>query len=124
MIDAPVASAIAQAFVESLDTWFTDPGDAPAVQWDATIELHFGWVFHWNARRFLETSDPRHALLGNTPFVVDRRDGSVHPLGTAYPLHRSVRDFADAWSRWAAETPSGGVREQRGPGWAHGFGGR
>lgn len=101
-MDPAGASAIAQGFVASLDPWFTDPADGPALQWDATVELDFGWVFYWNSRRFLETGDVRHALVGNSPFVVDRRDGSVHPLGTGHPVPRSVGAFADAWGRWAS----------------------
>jgi hypothetical protein len=96
--DIAGARAIAQGFVESLDTWFSDPSDGPAVQWDATTEFNFGWVFYWNSRRFLETGDARHALSGNTPFIIDRRDGSVRPLGTGYPLQQSIRAFADAWA--------------------------
>lgn len=99
MTDAAGAQAIAQAFVESLDTWFSDPTDGPAVQWDATTQFNFGWVFYWNSRRFLETGDGRHALHGNTPFLVDRRDGSVHPIGTGAPLQASIRAFADAWGQ-------------------------
>lgn len=102
MTDPAAARAIAQAFVESLDTWFSDPADAPAVQWEATTELNFGWVFYWNSRRFLETGDGRHALHGNTPFLVDRRDGSVYPVGTGMPLHQSIRTFADAWGQWGS----------------------
>jgi len=97
--DVAEAKAIAQAFVESLDTWFTDPADGPAVQWDATTEFNFGWVFYWNSRRFLETGDQRHALQGNSPLLVDRRDGVVHPIGTGYPLHRAIQAFAEAWGR-------------------------
>jgi len=99
MTDLWGAQAVAQAFVESLETWFDDPTDGPAVQWDATTEFNFGWVFYWNSRRFLETGDARHALHGNTPFVVDRRDGAVHPIGTGVPLHPSIRAFADAWGQ-------------------------
>jgi hypothetical protein len=95
--DAAGAGAIAQAFVASLDTWFTDPHDAAVVQWDATTEFNFGWVFYWNSRRFLETGDVRHALEGNTPFLVDRRDGAVRPLGTGFPLHQTIRAYADSW---------------------------
>lgn len=97
MIEAGEAHAIATAFVESLDTWFADPTDAPAVQWDATAEFNFGWVFYWNSRRFLESGDPRFALDGNTPFLVDRNDGTVRPIGTGYPLQDTIRAYADAW---------------------------
>jgi hypothetical protein len=98
-MDLAGAQAAAQAFVESLDTWFSDPTDGPAIQWDATTELNFGWVVYWNSRRFLETGDVHHALQGNTPLLVDRRDGAVHPMGTGWSLQQSIRAFADAWGR-------------------------
>jgi len=105
-MDIAGAQAAAQAFVESLDTWFTDPTDGPVVQWDATVELNFGWVVYWNSRRFLEAGDIRHALHGNTPLLVDRRDGMVHPIGTGTPLEQAIRGFADAWSRAAGPPPA------------------
>ena len=98
MVDAVEAQAIASAFVESLDTWFADPTDGPAVQWDATTEFNFGWVFFWNSRRFLETGDPRFALEGNTPFLVDRNDGTVRPIGTGYPLQQTISAYAESWT--------------------------
>jgi hypothetical protein len=100
-VDAAGAREIAQAFVDSLDTWFTSLVDGPAVQWDATTEFNFGWIFYWNSRRFLETGDRRHALHGNTPFIVDRRNGSVYPIGTGSALHPTIRAFADAWNQRA-----------------------
>lgn len=101
MTDAGGAQAIAQAYVDVLDTWFTDPSDRPAVQWDATTEFNFGWVFFWNSQLFLATADPRHALEGNSPFIVDRNDGSVRPIGTGFPLQQSISAYADAWTAWS-----------------------
>jgi hypothetical protein len=107
-MDRAAAHAAAQAFVESLDTWFSDPTDSPAIQPDATVELEFGWVVHWNSRRFLETGDVRHALHGNTPLLVDRRDGAVHAIGTGWPIQQAIRGFADAWRRAGVGPVAGG----------------
>jgi hypothetical protein len=104
VVDAAGAQALALAFVESLDTWFAAVDDRPVVQWDATTEFNFGWVFYWNSERFLATGDPRHALAGNTPFIVDRRDGAVVPIGTSFPLQASISAYAD---QWAAIDPAG-----------------
>lgn len=47
---------------------------------EMTIEYPFGWVFYW-------IPDPATGIdaseyFGNGPFIVDRRDGSVHLMGT------------------------------------------
>jgi len=58
-----------------------------------TIERPFGWVFFYNTRRFVETGDHRFGLVGNAPFIVDRRDGSVHPTTTSRPIGEIIRQY-------------------------------
>ena len=58
-------------------------------------EFAHGWVFFWDAARYLETGDLRDRLGGNAPILVDRRDGSVHLTGTARPLD----DYIDSYVR-------------------------
>ena len=58
-----------------------------------TIERTFGWVFFYNARRYLGTGDFRDALAGNAPIVVTGADGRVHETGTAYPLEHYLKAF-------------------------------
>jgi hypothetical protein len=48
-----------------------------------TEEHDFGWVFYWTSREYIETGEVRYALGGNAPLIVDRRDGGIHPTGTA-----------------------------------------
>jgi len=55
----------------------------------ATLERDFGWVFFYRSTREDEL------LAGNAPFIVDRRDGSVHVTGTARP----VDEYLDAYAR-------------------------
>ncbi len=49
-----------------------------------------GWVFFWNSRAYVESGEVAYALGGNGPYVVDRRDGSVHRLGTASSVERQA----------------------------------
>ncbi len=64
-----------------------------ALMEDATIEGDFGWVFFWNSRAFLGSQDDRHALGGNAPIIVSRRDGSLHSTGTARPIDFYIENF-------------------------------
>jgi hypothetical protein len=57
-----------------------------------TQEKAYGFVFVYNARRYVETGDFQWALGGNGPVVV-LHDGSVHMLGTAYPLEETLQRF-------------------------------
>jgi hypothetical protein len=58
-----------------------------------TLERQFGWVFFYDSRRHAETGDFRHALAGNAPIVVTRRDGKIHETGTALPLEEYLGQF-------------------------------
>ena len=64
-----------------------------------TIERPCGWVFFYTSQRYRDTGESRHAVGGNGPFIVDRNDGSVHQLGTAYPPEQ----FIDAYETLGRE---------------------
>jgi hypothetical protein len=57
------------------------------------IEYDFGWVFCWNTKRFTESGDFRHGLVGNAPLIVDRNDGRVYVTGTAHRLDYYVEEY-------------------------------
>src|SRR5437868_14289457 len=68
----------------------------------ATIERPFGWVFFYQSRQFLETRDRHHCIRGNSPLIVDRRDGSLHRTGTARP----VQYYIDRYERERPPDPA------------------
>jgi hypothetical protein len=37
--------------------------------------------------------DPSIPVLGNAPFIVDRKDGSIHLTGTAYPIEQYLKSY-------------------------------
>lgn len=37
----------------------------------------YGWVFHYNSKKYYETGDYKFALLGNHPMYVDKETGSI-----------------------------------------------
>ena len=52
-----------------------------------TIERDFGWVFSWGP------SDESILVAGNAPFIVDRKDGSVHVTGTSFPIEQYLESY-------------------------------
>jgi hypothetical protein len=60
---------------------------------DRTCELDFGWVFFYTSRLWHETQDFRHAIAGNAPLIVDRRDGTLHPTATANPIEHYIDQY-------------------------------
>jgi hypothetical protein len=77
-----------QIAVEHAERLAAESGLSLALFERATLERDFGWVFFYG-------SESRDELLaGNAPFIVDRRDGSVHMTGTACPLEEYLDDYA------------------------------
>ena len=64
-----------------------------------TLERDFGWVFHYGPEYKSLT------LAGNAPFIVDRKDGSIHVTGTAYPTDVYLENYALTWSSFSARRP-------------------
>jgi hypothetical protein len=60
---------------------------------EETMETEFGWVFFWNSKRYRETGEFEDALAGNAPFIVDRRDESVHDTSTAEPIEEIIERY-------------------------------
>ena len=58
-----------------------------------TMETEFGWVFFYQSQKYVETRDTMHALVGNAPLIVDRRDGSIHVTGTGRPTEYYIENY-------------------------------
>jgi hypothetical protein len=67
-------------------------GFTPVIVDAETRALSWGWVFFYNSKEYLETSDIVYALAGNAPIVVTH-DGNVHETGTNKPLDQYIRDI-------------------------------
>ena len=95
MIDRDTATRLVR---DEIARWNAqDPlpdGDEVVLQEEHTEEHPFGWVFFFNSRRYVETRNLSYALAGNGPLIVDRRDGSIHQMVTAYPLEYQIRAYA------------------------------
>ena len=60
---------------------------------DHTITQDFGWVFFYESIKFLNSGDSTHALVGNAPIIVSRRDGQLYETGTAEPIEAYIENF-------------------------------
>ena len=68
-------------------------GDNIVIVDEHTVERPFGWVFIYNTREYLESGQLADALAGNDPWIVDRRDGSLHPTTTSKSLEQIIEDY-------------------------------
>jgi hypothetical protein len=62
-----------------------------------TREYPYGWVFFYQAKRFVETGNPRHMVGGNAPILIHRRTGTPHILGTGARLEQYLEPYERAW---------------------------
>jgi hypothetical protein len=66
-------------------------GGPVALMDEHTQEEDFGWVFFYNAQRFIETRDRMDALAGNGPIAVDRVSGEVTTFWSGRSVEESIR---------------------------------
>ena len=89
MITCEEAEVIAKHYLDDLQKEIGDP-----LQLTKTQEESFGWVFFYQTKEFLETGNLSAMLAGNAPFIVNRRDGVIHVLGTAHPVDVYLKEYA------------------------------
>ena len=80
----------------------------PVVNETITIERPFGWVFFYDSKLFLDTGDDDYALIGNSPIIVDRSDGSLHTTGSGQP----IQSYIEEYEREHAQSGPGAVRNE------------
>ena len=60
-------------------------GEPEGIVITSATETSYGWVLTYNSRRYLETKDMLHMLVGQGPVVVVSATREVHELGSASP---------------------------------------
>ena len=58
-----------------------------------TVEKPYGWIFFYTSKEWLETGGRTGLIAGNGPVVVEREDGSLHPLTTAFDPETAIRQY-------------------------------
>jgi hypothetical protein len=77
----------------------TSGGFTPTIPDGETLERDFGWVFFYESQEYLDTGEFGRTLAGNSPIIVDRRDGSVHKTGTARSIDYYLEEYVKRRSR-------------------------
>jgi len=72
---------------------------------EATKEFDVGWIFYYQAARFLETADIGDSLVGNAPIFVARSDGKVISVAYHRPLTESMAAYRFCGNPNAVEVP-------------------
>ena len=90
MIAIHEAKVIANEYLENLQKTIGEPIEITKIQ-----EESFGWVFFYQSQDYLKTGSISSILAGNSPFIVDKRDGTVHVLGTSEPADFYIKKYAE-----------------------------
>jgi hypothetical protein len=91
MITNDDAKIIADQHLEELQKAIGEP-----VEITKTQEEFFGWVFFYQSQDYLKTGNLSSILAGNSPFIVDKRDGTVHVLGTSESADFYIKKYAES----------------------------
>src|SRR5262249_26109992 len=91
MIDRQTAEQIADDFINS-PRW-NRTGDRFVILSRRTIEKEYGWVFFYDSEDLLRNGYNRPPLMGAAPVLVTKADGSVQPLGTAFPIEIILAEY-------------------------------
>jgi alkanesulfonate monooxygenase SsuD/methylene tetrahydromethanopterin reductase-like flavin-dependent oxidoreductase (luciferase family) len=60
---------------------------------DQTIERHWGWMFFYQSKRWIETRDLRDAIIGNAPVFVNRDTGECRFIGTSQTVAEQIEAY-------------------------------
>ncbi|SDL12420.1 YrhB domain-containing protein [Nonomuraea jiangxiensis] len=93
MLTESEARCVAEAEVARLRHdvrgYFAEDDDFVIVEME---EYPIGWVYYYQSSRYLRTRRMSAALMGNAPVLIDRRDGSILPTGTAHAVEHYIRE--------------------------------
>ena len=64
-----------------------------AVWEEYTVERDHVFAFVCNTKKYIETRNPRHTLVGLGPIIVNRRTGAVAVCGSNPSSRESINDY-------------------------------
>ncbi len=71
----------------------TAPKDTPAILDFATTETSWGWIFHYNNARYLETREIQDQWVGQGPIFFNRTSGDIRQFGSGCDFDMELRDY-------------------------------
>ena len=60
-----------------------------------SVEFPDCWLFFWNSKRYLETKNIFHRLLGGGPVIVGKENGDVYQGGSGGTVEMWLSEFRD-----------------------------
>jgi hypothetical protein len=76
-----------------LDSEFQSAENKLVIIPEVIIERSYGWVFSYQPKRFLETGEVEYSILGNSPILIKKEDGSMYELGTHSSIESALDDY-------------------------------
>lgn len=59
---------------------------------ELTVTKSYGWVIHWDSKKFVDSGDNRFRLVGNGPLLV-LISGEIVQFGTGMPFEYYLEKF-------------------------------
>ena len=53
----------------------------------------YGNIFHFNSKKCVETGDFQYSIVGNAPFLVEKKRGRVVQFGTSELLEKQLKAY-------------------------------
>lgn len=88
MIDLEMAERSAAEYLAGIEGRLGIP-----LQVVRRLDVSFGWVFFYTSEAYVRTGAIGAMLAGNSPFLIDAEDGSLHVLGTANPVETYLQEY-------------------------------
>ena len=106
MIDLAMAEQIAREFINRPE--WRDRHKPNAIMPEQTVATAYGWVFFYDDATYVQTrEDSDDRLLGPNPILVEKSDGSVHPLYPAgIPIEVLLAEYEESRPRPVRRIPS------------------
>jgi len=71
---------------------------------DATIKKPYGNIYHFNSKIFFETRDFMDGLAGNTPFLVEKKQGRVVQFHSDSGLEHQILTYENQTFKTSDDT--------------------
>lgn len=92
MIDRITAKQLVEAYLRDASNRDLED-DSYVVVDSATVEKDYGWIFVYQSNKFCQTRDLNYALLGNSPILVNKTDGSLQYLLIGRTVEERIRNY-------------------------------